>query len=71
MKEEDEKGEEAEKVGKNWADGEVHYLITLRGEMEFEFTKNTKKQGKFKFIKTLEKKIRFDFCFVFIIETWM
>jgi hypothetical protein len=54
MKEEDEEGEKAEKVGKNWADGEVHYLITLQGKMQFVFTKNTKKQGKFQFIETLE-----------------
>jgi hypothetical protein len=29
MKEEDEEGEEAENIGKNWADGEVLHLIAL------------------------------------------
>ncbi len=29
MKEEDEEGEKVEKVGKNWADGEVLHLIAL------------------------------------------
>jgi hypothetical protein len=29
MKEEDEEGEKAEKVGKNWVDGEVLHLIAL------------------------------------------
>ncbi len=54
MKKEDEEGEKAEKAGKNWADGGVLHLIALRGEMELEFTKNAKKQGKFQLIKTLE-----------------
>jgi len=54
MKEEDEEGEKGEKVGKNWADGEVQHLNALQGETEFEFTKNTKKESKFQFIETLE-----------------
>jgi hypothetical protein len=53
MKEEDEEGEKAEKVRKNWVDGEVLHLIALRKEMELEFTKNAKKQGKFQLIETL------------------
>ncbi len=35
-----------EKVGKNWVDGELLYLIALRGKKEFEFAKNARK-GKF------------------------
>jgi hypothetical protein len=35
-------------------DGGVLHLIALQGEMELEFTKNAKKQGKFQLIKTLE-----------------
>jgi 5'-3' exonuclease len=51
MKEEDEEGEKAEKVGKNWVDGEVLHIIALRKEMELEFTKNAKKQSKFNLLK--------------------
>jgi hypothetical protein len=65
-KEEDEEGE---KAGKFWVDGEVLHLIALQGEMELEFTKNAKKQGKFQLIETLEFFLRFDFCSIFIIET--
>jgi hypothetical protein len=50
MKEEDEEGE---KAGKKWADGEVLHQIALWGEMELEFVKNAKKQGKFQLIETL------------------
>ncbi len=50
-------------------DGEVLHLIALQGEMELEFTKNAKKQGKFQLIETLEFFLRFDFCSIFIIET--
>jgi hypothetical protein len=31
MKKEDEEGEKVEKARKNWADGELLYLITLQG----------------------------------------
>jgi hypothetical protein len=54
MKKEDEEGEKVEKARKNWVN-EVLHLIALQGEMELEFTINTKKQGKFQFIKTLKK----------------
>jgi hypothetical protein len=53
-KEEDEEGEKLRRLEK-WANGEVLYLIALRGEMEFEFTINMKKQGKFQFIEILKK----------------
>jgi hypothetical protein len=71
MKREDEEGEKVEKARKNWADDEVLHLIALWGEMELEFTINVKKQSKFQLIETLRKKFRFDFCSIFIIETWM
>ncbi len=29
---------------KNWMDGEILHLITLKGEMELEFVKNAKKR---------------------------
>jgi hypothetical protein len=54
MKEEDEEGEKAEKVGKIWVDGEVLHLSALWKEMELEFTKNAKKRSKFQLIETLE-----------------
>jgi hypothetical protein len=53
MKEEDEEGEKAENVQKNWADGEVIHMIALWIGMELEFTKNAKKQSKFQLIETL------------------
>ncbi len=42
-----DKNEEGEKVGKIWVDGELLYLISLRGKKELELAKNAKKQGKF------------------------
>ncbi len=36
--------EESEKARKNRVDGEVLHLIALRGEMELEFAKITKKK---------------------------
>jgi hypothetical protein len=66
MKEEHEEGEKAEKVGKNCWDGEVLHLIALQGEMELEFTKNPKKQGKFQTnIVTLASIGMFSLIFVF------
>jgi hypothetical protein len=47
VKDKDEKGN---KVGKNWVDGEVLHLITLKGEMEFEFAKNAKNKVNFVFV---------------------
>jgi hypothetical protein len=41
MKEEDE---EDVKVGKNWVDGEIFQLITLRGEIELDFAQNVNKR---------------------------
>jgi hypothetical protein len=51
MKEEDEECDKVEKVGNNWANGEVLHLIALWREMEFEFTKNAKKKGKYQLIE--------------------
>lgn len=39
-----EKIEESE-AGRNWPDSEVYALIDIRGEMEPDFVKNSKKQG--------------------------
>jgi len=52
MKEEQEEGEKAKKVGKNCEDGEVPRMIALQGKMELEFIKNAKKKGKFQLIET-------------------
>ncbi len=41
-----DKDEEDEKVEKSQVDGEVIHLIALKREMELQFTKNAKKQGK-------------------------
>lgn len=40
-----EKIEESE-AGRNWPDSEVYALIDVRGEMEPDFVKNSKKQGQ-------------------------
>ena len=39
-----EKEEDEESGSKNWKDHDVETMISLRGEMEPEFLKNTKKQ---------------------------
>jgi hypothetical protein len=39
-----DKDEEGEKVGKNWVDGEIFQLITLRGEIELDFAQNVNKR---------------------------
>ncbi len=46
MKEEDEEGEKAKKVGKNWLDGEILHMIAPRKEMELEFTKMQRNKVK-------------------------
>ena len=44
MAEEEEEEEEEDKE-KLWKDDEIEILIALRGEMDKEFLKNSKKQG--------------------------
>jgi len=39
---------------KNWMDGEILHLITLKGEMELEFVKNAKKKVTFIFILEMQ-----------------
>jgi hypothetical protein len=47
--------------------------MALQGEMELEFAKNVKKQGKLQLIESLDFYffLRSYFCFIFIVETWM
>jgi hypothetical protein len=54
MKEDNEEGEKVEKARKKLGTWWSPHLITLWGEIEFEFTKNARKQGKFQLIETLE-----------------
>lgn len=44
---ESEEGEEEEMARIKRRDFQMHHLITIRGEMNEEFTKTTNKQGKF------------------------
>jgi hypothetical protein len=39
---------------KNWMDGEILHLITLKGEMELEFVKNAKKKVNVVFILEIQ-----------------
>jgi hypothetical protein len=45
-----DKIEEGEKTRKNWVDGELLYLIALRGKRELKLTKNAKNKVNFVFI---------------------
>jgi len=48
-----DKDEEGEKVGKNWVDGEIFQLITLRGEIELDFAQNVNKRVISSLLETL------------------
>ncbi len=64
MKHEDEEGEKAEKVGKNWVNGEVLHLNALWREMEFEFTKKWKNKVNSNLLRPwIFSKIWFLLCF--------
>jgi hypothetical protein len=67
MKHEDEEGEKAEKVGKNWVNGEVLHLNALWGDMEFEFTKKWRNKVN---SNLLRPRIFFKIWFLLCFHNW-